>query len=58
MAEASRIVLLDFELRTDVSAARFPKRLYGAGGSAMWNKMMRQLRKTDAVAKSREHWRS
>lgn len=58
MAEASRVVLFDFELRTDVSVARFPKRLYGAGGPATWNKMMRQLRNTDAVPKSREHWRS
>jgi DNA polymerase I len=40
MSEASRVVLFDFELQTNVSVARFPGRLFGSGGSDAWDKMM------------------
>src|ERR1035437_2897280 len=39
MSEASRIVLLDLELRTDVIVARFPERFTDPRGIAKWNRV-------------------
>jgi DNA polymerase I len=40
MAEASRIVLNGFELRTDVSVTRYPARYMDPRGLVMWNRVM------------------
>jgi DNA polymerase-1 len=43
MAEASRIVLGGFELRTDVAITRYPDRYMDEDGAAMWDRVMRLL---------------
>jgi hypothetical protein len=40
MAEASRIVLNGFELRTDVRITRYPDRYMDERGTVMWNRVM------------------
>lgn len=40
MAEASKVVLAGFELRTDVKIVRFPDRYMDSRGEAMWNTVM------------------
>jgi hypothetical protein len=37
MAEASRIVLRDFEVRTEAKVARYPERFTDARGTRMWS---------------------
>jgi hypothetical protein len=39
MAEASRIVLKSFELRTDVNVIRYPDRYMDPRGVVMWEKV-------------------
>jgi hypothetical protein len=46
MAEASRIVLGDFELRTDVSRTLYPDRYRDTRGTAMWDRVMELITKT------------
>ena len=43
MAEASRIVLSGFELRTDVKIVRYPDRYMDSRSQAMWNMVMNIL---------------
>jgi DNA polymerase I len=43
MAEASRIVLGGFELRTDVSRVLYPHRYHDARGTVMWDRVMRLI---------------
>jgi DNA polymerase I len=43
MAEASRIVLAGFELRTDVSITRYPDRYIDIRGVEMWDRVMRLM---------------
>jgi hypothetical protein len=40
MAQASRIVLSGFELRTDVSITRWPGRYMDGRGRVMWDRVM------------------
>ena len=40
MAEASRLVLGGFELRTDVKIVRYPDRFMDARGKQMWDTIM------------------
>ena len=58
MAEVSRVVLFDSEVRTTCRSRDFPCGSTEAGGPATWKTMMRQVRKRDALPKSREHRRS
>jgi hypothetical protein len=44
MAEASRIVLGGFELRTDASVTRYPDRYMDERGAVMWNKVTELLK--------------
>jgi DNA polymerase-1 len=43
MAEASRIVLAGFELRTDVNVVKFPDRYFDPRGAVMWNRVMKVI---------------
>ena len=47
MAEASRIVLGGFELRTDVSVVRYPDRYMDERGLTMWNTVTELLHRPD-----------
>jgi hypothetical protein len=47
MAEASRIVLNGFELRTDVHVVRYPDRYMDPRGAVMWARVQ------DLIAKRR-----
>jgi DNA polymerase I len=49
MAEASRIVLAGFELRTDVSITRWPDRYSDPRGVVMWERVIRLLREPALV---------
>lgn len=40
MAEASRIVLGGFEIRTDVKLVRYPERFMDKRGAVMWQRVM------------------
>jgi DNA polymerase-1 len=44
MAEASRLVLGGFELRTDVSITRYPDRYMDPRGAVMWDRVTKLLR--------------
>jgi hypothetical protein len=44
MAEASRLVLGGFEIRTDAAVVRHPARYMDEGGAAMWDRVMGLLR--------------
>jgi hypothetical protein len=48
MAEASRIVLDGFELRTDVEIVRYPDRYSDARGTVMWAKVMKLIADAEA----------
>jgi DNA polymerase-1 len=43
MAEASRIVLNGFELRTDVHVVKYPDRYMDERGTVMWDRVMRLI---------------
>ena len=45
MAEASRMVLGGFELRTDVKVVRWPERYMDERGAVMWEKVTRLVAK-------------
>ena len=45
MAEASRIVLNDFELRTDVHTVRYPDRYMDSRGRVMWSRVLELVAK-------------
>jgi hypothetical protein len=47
MAEASRIVLREFELRTDVKIVRWPDRYVDKRGVVMWTRVMELLQQQD-----------
>jgi DNA polymerase-1 len=47
MAEASRIVLRGFELRTDVKIVRWPERYMDKRGVVMWERVMELLEQQD-----------
>jgi DNA polymerase I len=51
MAEASRIVLGGFELRTEVQVVRYPNRYMDEDrGRVMWTRVMQLIDQADAVA--------
>jgi hypothetical protein len=50
MAEASKIVLAGFELRTDAMRVRYPDRYQDPRGTAMWNRVIELINKRVAVA--------
>jgi DNA polymerase I-like protein with 3'-5' exonuclease and polymerase domains len=45
MAEASKIILNGFELRTDVSRTLYPDRYHDVRGTEMWNRVMELITK-------------
>jgi hypothetical protein len=47
MAEASRIVLAGFELRTDYKDVRYPGRYMDARGRVMWQRVTELLRQAE-----------
>jgi hypothetical protein len=47
MAEASRLVLGGFELRTDVSITRYPDRYMDPRGVVMWDRVTKLLKEPD-----------
>jgi hypothetical protein len=50
MAEASRIILDGFELRTDCTRTLYPNRFHDARGTAMWNRVMELITTTTTAA--------
>jgi DNA polymerase-1 len=48
MAEASRIVLCNLELRTDIKTIWHPQRYYDKDGDAMWNKVWKIVNRLKA----------
>jgi DNA polymerase I len=48
MREASRIVLKDFELRTDATEVRYPDRYIDERGTVMWQRVMALLDRVEA----------
>jgi DNA polymerase I len=52
MAEASRIVLGGFELRTDVKITRWPGRYMDPRGVVMWERVMKLLQQTDRIRRT------
>jgi hypothetical protein len=52
MAEASKIILGGFELRTDVSRTLYPDRFRDARGTAMWGRVMELITTTTTAATS------
>jgi DNA polymerase-1 len=52
MAEASRIVLGGFELRTDAVITRWPQRYMDSRGRVMWQRVMELLDQTDQLRRS------
>jgi hypothetical protein len=51
MAEASRIVLDGFELRTDAMRVDYPDRFHDSRGTAMWDRVIELIGKRSTVAK-------
>jgi hypothetical protein len=49
MAEASKLILDGFELRTDVSRTHYPNRFRDARGTAMWERVIELINKTAAA---------
>ena len=49
MAEASRVVLDGFELRSDCSIVRYPERYSDPRGEQMWSKVMGLLQDTSTT---------
>jgi DNA polymerase I len=54
MAEASRIVLNGFELRTDVHVVKYPDRYMDDRGVKMWDRVMRLVAERQSVKTKRE----
>jgi hypothetical protein len=52
MAEASRIILDGFELRTDAMRVHCPDRFYDPRGTAMWNRVIELTTQRRAVARA------
>jgi hypothetical protein len=52
MAEASRLVLDGFELRTGVETTRFPDRYMDPRGARMWDHVQRLILEADRVPRS------
>jgi hypothetical protein len=52
MAEASRIILDGFELRTDATRVHYPDRFHDPRGTAMWNRVIELITKRRAMAKA------
>ena len=50
MAEASKIVLNGFVLRTDAARIHYPNRFYDARGTAMWERVIELITKTKELA--------
>jgi DNA polymerase family A len=50
MAEASRVVLGGFELRTDVKIVRYPDRYSDPRGTVMWDRVMKLIAKRRQMA--------
>jgi DNA polymerase I len=50
MAEASRIVLNGFELRTDATLVRYPDRYSDPRGAVMWDRVTKLIAKRQAAA--------
>jgi hypothetical protein len=50
MAEASRIVLGGFELRTEAKIVRYPDRYMDRRGMVMWNRVFELIKRRTAVA--------
>jgi hypothetical protein len=51
MAEASRIVLAGFELRTDFKIVKYPDRYMDKRGAVMWNRVMELIAQREGVAR-------
>jgi DNA polymerase I len=54
MADASRIVLAGFELRTDAMPIRYPDRFQDARGTAMWERVMALINKRKLIKQEEE----
>jgi len=50
MAEASRVVLNGFEIRTEVKVTRYPKHFTDARGTRMWNVVTQLIEEAEATA--------
>jgi DNA polymerase-1 len=50
MAEASRIVLSGFELRTDATLVRYPERYSDQRGAVMWDRVIKLITRRQAAA--------
>ena len=51
MAEASRIVLDGFELRTDAMRVHYPDRFHDSRGTAMWDRVIELITKRRTAAR-------
>ena len=54
MAEASRIILYDFELRTDVKTVRYPERYRDPRGAVVWRAVEEALAEQPAAPPAHE----
>jgi hypothetical protein len=54
MAEASRVVLDSFEVRTEAKVTRYPHRFVDKRGTQMWNVVTQLIEEAEAVANDRE----
>jgi DNA polymerase I len=54
MAEASRIVLDGFEVRTEAQIWRYPERFYDERGERMWNVVTQLIEEAEAVVNDRK----
>ena len=54
MAEASRIVLSGFEVRTDAKIVRYPERFTDARGTRMWDDATRSVEEAEADEAGRQ----
>jgi hypothetical protein len=52
MAEASRVVLAGFELRTDAMRVRYPDRYQDPRGTAMWNRVIELIARRTIATKT------
>ena len=52
MAEASRVVLAGFELRTDFKIVRWPDRYMDPRGAVMWARVWELLDRTDQLRRT------
>jgi hypothetical protein len=53
MAEASKIVLAGFELRTDAKSIRYPDRYQDPRGTEMWNRVIELITKRTTATKEK-----